>query len=79
MRSLTVFFAVLLMAGISAAGSGVLLPGQDVMIGNLHVANLPGATGNVNYNDNGTTLALVVHDGAVCAVLKKLSLATRSW
>lgn len=70
MRILATLAAVLLTASLSLADSGVLLPGQDIHFGNLHVANLVGATGNVNYTDDGTNLTMVVHDGAVCAVLK---------
>ena len=71
MRTLFCMIALCLAASVASAGSGVLLPGQDISFGNLHVANLPGAGGNVNYVDNGTRLFLVVHDDAYCAVLKR--------
>ena len=70
MKLLTIGAALLLAASVSLAESGVLLPGQDIRFGNIHVANLPGAGGNVNYLDNGVVLTLVVHDEAYCAVLK---------
>lgn len=70
MRTLFTMVALLLTAALSYADSGVLLPGQDMRFGNVHVANLAGAAGNVNYFDNGISLILVVHDDAVCAVLK---------
>ena len=70
MRLLACTLAVFLMAALSHADAGVLLPGQDIRFGNIHVANLPGAGGNVVYLDNGTQLTLIVHDDAFCAVLK---------
>ena len=62
--------ALLLASSVTLAESGVLLPGQDIHFGNIHVANLPGAGGNVNYSDDGIHLTLVVHDEAFCAVLR---------
>ena len=73
MRMLVCLAVVLCMATASLADSGVLLPGQDMHFGNVHVANLPGAGGNVNYTDNGIVLTLVVHDDAYCAVLRRNS------
>jgi len=70
MKLITGFAAVLLAASLSYADSGVLTPGTDMRFGNIHVANLRGAGGNVNYIDNGKTLVLVVHAEAVCAALK---------
>jgi len=71
MRTLFCMTALCLAASVTFADSGVLLPGQDIHFGNLHVANLSGAGGNVNYVDNGARLFLVVHDDAYCAVLKR--------
>ena len=71
MRLLNCTMAVILTASLCLADSGVILPGHDVHFGNIHVANLPGAGGNVVYLDNGTQLTLIVHDDAYCAVLKR--------
>ena len=70
MRAIATFCAVLLAATVSFAESGTLGPGEDVRLGNLHVANLAGATGNVDYSTNAGFLTLVVHDGAYGAALK---------
>ncbi len=71
MKTITTLAAVLLTATLSLADVGTLHPGEDVMIGNLHVANLEGAGGDVTYISNATSLILVVNDDAFCAVLKK--------
>ncbi|MDH3592309.1 MAG: hypothetical protein OER88_10550 [Planctomycetota bacterium] len=71
LKTLTLFGALLLTASLAHAQAGVLQPGENVMIGNLHIANLQGAGGAVNYIANGTNLTLIVHDDAVCAALKK--------
>lgn len=70
MRITAACLALFLGAAIAHADSGVLLPGQDIRFGNVHVANLEGANGNVAFFDNGTQLLLVVADEAYCAVLR---------
>lgn len=71
MRTIATLAAVLLTATFSFADVGTLHPGEDVMIGNLHVANLEGAGGDVTYISNATSVILVVNEDAFCAVLKK--------
>jgi len=70
MKLIGTLLALACLAGASFADCGVIAPGTDVRFGNVHVANLQGARGNVNYCDNGRTLVLVVHANAFCAVLK---------
>ena len=62
--------ALVLLAATTLASAGTLLPGQCADFGNIQVCNLAGATGNVDFTDNGINLVLVVHDGAYAAALK---------
>lgn len=71
MRFLPVILALALTAAFAHADSGTLNPGDDVVIGNIHIANLEGAGGSVNYASTEFAISLVVHDDAVCAVLKR--------
>ena len=71
MRPLALSLTLLLAAAAASADCGVLAPGQDMHFGNLHVANLEGAGGNVNWCDDGRNLVLLVQADAFCAVLKR--------
>ena len=62
MRLFTVFAAICLAATVSFADSGTLGPGQNVTVGNIQIANLPGAAGIVDYFCFGNNLLMIVHD-----------------